>query len=283
MKVPDTTNRPSRPLIVGVAVFVILAWIGAGWVLPLLASNRGSWGDGFGGVNALFSGLALAALGITLVFQWQELQLQRKELSSTREELAGQRAALELQNDLIGQQAFEATFFRLLEVHVTERARFTAEASTAHPNLQAISTEALSRVADVFDRNRSLPLLHNWQTIRAEVIGGQLRSWLAEVRVDAYATRLSTLVLLLERSPQPSDHAEILRGALSAPEVVLLIAKALESPTTRLAQLVTRFKLAHRVSYKIGPRDQVSWLVELADIYGRQNIVDPVEMSGPQS
>jgi len=265
-------RRLTHRLLVGTLV-VLAAWIAVGWWLPLAADDRGPWGDGFGGVNALFSGLALAALVVTLLLQWQELQLQREDLAATREELAGQRAALESQNDLIRLQSFEATFFRLLELHATERARFASEAATGQPGIKEVSEEALRRVSEVFGRSGDLPVRNNWQQLRAEVIGGQLWSWLAEIRIDAYATRLATLVLLLDRSPDPARHAELLRGALSAPEVVLLLAKALETRTTQLAAAIARFRLAHRVSQKIGPRNQVEWLVELTEIYGEQNIV----------
>ncbi len=48
---------------------------------------RGTYGDMFGGVNALFSGLAFAGLIFTILLQRKELELQRQELIETREEL----------------------------------------------------------------------------------------------------------------------------------------------------------------------------------------------------
>ncbi len=50
-------------------------------------SDRGSFGDMFGGINALFSGLAMAGVIIAIILQKTELILQREELELTRKEL----------------------------------------------------------------------------------------------------------------------------------------------------------------------------------------------------
>lgn len=50
-------------------------------------SDRGTFGDMFGGVNALFSGLAFAGVIYAIFLQSKELELQREELRLTREEL----------------------------------------------------------------------------------------------------------------------------------------------------------------------------------------------------
>ncbi len=59
-------------------------------LLPLFfykdAQDAGAIGDAFGGVNALFSGLAFAGLVVTLYMQRQELELQRNELRCTLDE-----------------------------------------------------------------------------------------------------------------------------------------------------------------------------------------------------
>ena len=49
--------------------------------------ERGSFGDMFGAVNTLFSGLALAGVVYAILLQRRELALQREELSMTRGEL----------------------------------------------------------------------------------------------------------------------------------------------------------------------------------------------------
>jgi hypothetical protein len=57
-------------------VIVVLAWLAVGFVLPRLsldnADSRGLFGDQFGAVNALFSGLAFAVIYQTLRMQKQD-------------------------------------------------------------------------------------------------------------------------------------------------------------------------------------------------------------------
>jgi len=79
-----------RPLgYLAAAIFVV--WCLA-WLLLLLSFSgwpeRGQFGDMFGSVNSLFSGLAFGGVIYTIFLQRQELALQRKELELTRTQLA---------------------------------------------------------------------------------------------------------------------------------------------------------------------------------------------------
>lgn len=56
--------------------------------------TRGQFGDLFGSVNSLFSGLAFAGLIYTILLQGHELSLQREELRLQREEMARSREQL---------------------------------------------------------------------------------------------------------------------------------------------------------------------------------------------
>mgnify|MGYP000028694230 CR=1 FL=1 len=98
-------------------LFIVSSIIGI-WLLSLLLlhdlPDRGSFGDMFGAVNALFSGLAFAGVIIAILLQKNELSLQRKELELTRDELKGQRSEMVLQNKTLLKQSFENTFFQLL-------------------------------------------------------------------------------------------------------------------------------------------------------------------------
>lgn len=93
------------------------------WILSLILipsyldgwNNRGTFGDMFGAVNALFSGLAFGGLIYTIYLQSKELSLQREELEQTREELKGQKIQLEKQNENLTKQNFEITFFNMLK------------------------------------------------------------------------------------------------------------------------------------------------------------------------
>lgn len=84
--------------------------------------TRGQFGDVFGAVNALFSGLAFAGLIYTVFLQREELGLQRRELELTRQELQRtaqaqeqSEVALRAQAEAAGLSARLATASSLLE------------------------------------------------------------------------------------------------------------------------------------------------------------------------
>ncbi|ACT95675.1 putative phage abortive infection protein [Dyadobacter fermentans] len=84
------------------ALVITLIWV-ISWICIdtfVEVKDQGIFGDKFGAVNALFSGLALAGIIYSLSMQKQELALQRQELTATRNEFK--------------QQNFENVFFNLL-------------------------------------------------------------------------------------------------------------------------------------------------------------------------
>jgi Putative phage abortive infection protein len=68
-----------------------------------IAQAKGLFGDKYGAVNALFSGLAFAGIIFTIL-------LQRRDLSHTRR-------AFEEQTSASNQQRFDSTFFKLISLH----------------------------------------------------------------------------------------------------------------------------------------------------------------------
>jgi hypothetical protein len=104
-------------LLVVFSIIVVLLYAGSWYYIDSTYTGldaRGQFGDKFGAVNALFSGLAFAGLIFTIILQKNELALQRKELSLTHEELKGQKEQLEEQNKTLKIQRFENTFFNML-------------------------------------------------------------------------------------------------------------------------------------------------------------------------
>lgn len=102
-----------KKLIIGIIVAAVVVWAG----IPILVyisleswDKRGQFGDVFGSVNALFSGIAFAGLIYAILLQKEELGLQREELTKTR-------AEFEQQNQTLRKQRFENTFFSLIGFH----------------------------------------------------------------------------------------------------------------------------------------------------------------------
>jgi hypothetical protein len=69
--------------------------------------QRAQFGNMFGAIASLFSGLAFAVLIVTMILQKEELKSQRQQLNE--------------QNRTLRQQQFEATFFKLLDWYDNKR------------------------------------------------------------------------------------------------------------------------------------------------------------------
>lgn len=83
-------NKQNVNLLTKLIVLVVLIWV-ISTIIILYSledwSDRGTFGDLFGAVNALFSGLAFAGLIYTIFLQKQDLKLQRVEIALNRTEL----------------------------------------------------------------------------------------------------------------------------------------------------------------------------------------------------
>lgn len=98
----------SSGLLLGVALGVVVLWLLAWWGTIAVfgpPTDPGQFGDMFGSINALFSGLALAGVVLTLFMQHHELGLQRRELALTRDQLTRTAAAQEASEGALARQA----------------------------------------------------------------------------------------------------------------------------------------------------------------------------------
>lgn len=101
---------------ISIAIIVVLGlWIW-NYVALVKLDDRGSFGDMFGSVNAIFSGLAFAGIIITIYIQSYELKLQRKELKLSRKEMELTRNEFNMQNGTMKLQQFENTLFQILNM-----------------------------------------------------------------------------------------------------------------------------------------------------------------------
>lgn len=97
-------------IVISVITVIVMSWIYTYSTLkPLEETTRGTFGDMFGGLNALFSGFAFGGIILTIFLQSRELSLQRDELRDTREEF-------KVQNFTLSLQRFENTFFSSIEL-----------------------------------------------------------------------------------------------------------------------------------------------------------------------
>lgn len=120
----DVDQNPSLKTVLIFAAVILFLWAGSGVVVHNLAGQElGTFGDMFGAINALFSGLAFGGVIYAILLQRNELKLQRAELQLTRQELSGSRAAQEDQVKILSKSA-EVT---ALTVLVNDASRRVAE------------------------------------------------------------------------------------------------------------------------------------------------------------
>lgn len=86
--------------IAGLTLVVTVVWGLSAWLICAKIpgwDHRGQFGDLFGAVNALFSGLAFAGVAYALVLQRKELEMQREELEESRRDLSTQNTLISAQ------------------------------------------------------------------------------------------------------------------------------------------------------------------------------------------
>lgn len=123
----------SRALVAALAAAgIVLALWGSNWLLLFIISeapDRGLFGDMFGFSNSLFSGLALVGVIYAILVQREEMALARKELAYTKAIFDKQQSQLKAQNEATKLQAFENTYFNLLDLFAQQTANLDLERS----------------------------------------------------------------------------------------------------------------------------------------------------------
>jgi len=119
-----------KPLIT-LQIVVILIWLFSIFILFLFIKDwniRSQFGDMFGAISSLFSGLAFAGMIYTIYLQKKELSLQRQELRDTRKELSRSALAQEKSEMALNKQVLlqnmtaKLTSLNILMNYNTEKA-----------------------------------------------------------------------------------------------------------------------------------------------------------------
>jgi len=95
-------------IILILASAILLAPVAYGLIIVNIFPSmeaRGQFGDMFGAINALFSGLAFLGVVYAILLQKKELSLQREELIMTRAELRRAAEAQEASEEALSRQA----------------------------------------------------------------------------------------------------------------------------------------------------------------------------------
>lgn len=226
-------------------------------------NTRGTFGDQFGAVNALFSGLAFTGLIYTIILQRRDLELQRHdlklqrdELALTRKEMEEQTAEFEKQNETLRIQRFENTFFNMLSQfqEVVNSLSVTAWVNGERVDLSGREVfHTLFESAIIY-----IPSPHTddeWDSYRGMVdvlkecgLEGYRRSE-EPTQFDHYFRLLYRILKFVKTSPlitrfeDEYEYTSILRSTLSRYELVWLYYNGLTYGKNKLKPLIERYAM----------------------------------------
>ena len=272
-------NGTSYTLLVVFFVVVVLLYFGSWYYIDNLYNSperQGQFGDKFGAVNALFSGLAFAGLIFTIILQKKELALQREELTQTREELKGQKEQLEEQNKTLKIQRFENTFFQMLNqfqeivnnisysyIDITEERHTVKGREAFYDSYEvAIHKTKLQDWNPVHINHRYVGMRDIIKSLGDE---GYYESF-TPTYFDHYFRFLYRILKFVETSPLVTDFEEeyeytcILRAMLSRYELVWLYYNGLSYGKDKLKPLIERYAMLNNL------RDDL--LADKKDVFG---------------
>lgn len=248
------------------------------WALTLIlffifknSEERGQFGDMFGAVNALFSGLAFAGLIITLILQRKELGLQRDELEETRKELKNQREEFEKENETLKYQRFENLFYNMLNLQqrivaglrydYQEKQTILVPQADSYPLQDERSIDKVVTGREVFrytfdeaeiilsekgKLGNSLKVYGYRRFLYAKGFDAYNDTWIPTI-FDHYFRHLYKIIQFVDSQDFTFDEAykyvSLLRGTLSHYELVWIYYNALNPAFHKFQELIEKYSL----------------------------------------
>lgn len=253
-----------------------IVWVMFGGVIILFLLNfsmiffvssentRGTFGDQFGAVNALFSGLAFTGLIYTIILQRRDLEIQRHDLKLQREEIAlnrkemeEQTAEFEKQNETLKIQRFENTFFNMLSQFQEVVNSLTASYKSRGEEIMVDGREVfkagfedMSVFVAIPDGNRELRRYKGIQgTLKSEGLEGYVKADVPSL-FDHYFRLLYRILKFVRDTPlitefdDEYEYTSMLRAILSRYELAWLYYNGLsEYGCEKLKPLIERYAM----------------------------------------
>lgn len=269
----DTSKETKTPwfLIMLIVLFVVVLWLLNWWYLVDI-EDRGTFGDMFGGINALFSGLAFAGVIYAILLQRRELELQRRELELNRSELAGQREALTAQNATMERQSFESTFFQLLRLHNEILAAMDFPARK-QPTQVVTGRDCFSAFRSELARiwNKGLP-----EHMGSTELNRVNKTYLAfynsrQADLGHYFRTLYNLIKFVDLSPVDDKriYTNLIRAQLSSDELFLLFYNCLSDlGADRFKPLIEKYALFNNLNRETLIEPEKHSILYLSEAYG---------------
>lgn len=253
----------------------IIVWVMLGGVVALFLLNmsliwiiddsnwRGTFGDQFGAVNALFSGLAFAGLIYTIILQRRDLELQRndlklqrEELALTRQEMEEQTAEFEKQNETLRIQRFENTFFNMLSqfqevvnnLSVSARVKGENVVLTGRESFQELFERAVVYIPNPQRDGEFVGIRGMKAVLDTYGLEGYMQSEVP-TQFDHYFRLLYRILKFVKTSPlinrfeDEYEYTSILRATLSRYELVWLYYNGFTYGNNKLKPLIERYAM----------------------------------------
>ncbi|WP_349437415.1 putative phage abortive infection protein [Pararhizobium sp. A13] len=210
-------------------LYLAVAFVAAFWLANLWYGSgldddhRGLFGDMFGAVNALFSGLAFAGVAYAIAMQRYEVDIARRENRDTKRLLSAQEQQIQRQNEATEKQVFEETFFQLLRLQNDIAGRVETRTWETGSVQTVIGKDAIAHLVIQF-RTLYTP---GWMDAYDEQSYDEAFAAFSEARgpeVGHYFRMLYNIFKFVDNSPVKDKkfYTNIVRAQLSNHEVELL-------------------------------------------------------------
>lgn len=250
----DSDGKIQTQKVIWTSVIVVIAlWTVSAATIAILFDDwgeRGTFGDMFGCINALFSGLAFSGLIVTLIFQHEDLKNQRQDLKD-------QRIEFQTQNETLKLQRFENTFFNMLSLHH----EIVSGMSLSYPFRGGIDRACGREVFSAIYRNIDINLagglsysglkdfLNDQSQLDPDVnIVARYDSTREARLLDHYFTNFCQTLEYIDESPLISGeervlYSKVLRSQLSDDELNVMFYFCLSSRGASLKKLVEKYSI----------------------------------------
>lgn len=193
-------------------------------------AKAGTFGDSFGVLTSLFTGLAFAGLISTIFLQREDIRLNRSELIETRKEI-------QLQSQTFHRQRFEDAFYQMLALYKENLRELSIRPHDGDTH-RISGIEAIQFLIKKFEKAWGKHKFHKFPSSdceRNEYLY-ELLSTIKSVfiRQTRYVETLSNVLVLIDEECTPSDRKEMywrtLASQLTTYEIKYLFYQALIAP-----------------------------------------------------
>lgn len=211
------------------AVYVVILFTTTWPITEFSIEKAGTFGDSFGILTSLFTGLAFAALIATVLLQRDDLKLNRQELEDTRKEF-------QLQNQTFSRQRFEDSFYRMLGLYKENlRDLSVRRRETGLEQQRAYGVDALNYLIKKFDEACEKHVIKKFPSEENERHAYIYELYLTInalfYRQTRYVETLSSILVLIDEDCTPIEKKEtywkILASQLTVYEIKYLFYQAL--------------------------------------------------------